>query len=104
MNYKELATNADALITQLQGDLSQMRLAKLSNDADELLVNANGTMHHLDLVVANLDTGSLNDALANARLATKDLDDTLRKLKQYPAGFLLGQPPAPVSLPGKAAQ
>ena len=95
VNYKELATNADALITQLRSDLSQMRLAKLSKDADELLVTANGTMR-------NLDTGSLNDALANMRLATKDLDETLRKLKQYPAGFLLGKPPAAVRMPEKA--
>jgi ABC-type transporter Mla subunit MlaD len=103
-NYKALVTNAEGLITQLRGDLSQMRLAKLSNDADELLVNANGTIGHLDLVVANLDAGSLNDALANIRLATKDLDETLRKLKQYPAGFLFGKPPAPVSFPQKASK
>ncbi len=104
VNYKELATNADALITQLRGDLSQMGLAKLSSDADELLVGANGTMRHLDLVVANLDAGSLNDALAYVRLATKDLDETLRKLKQYPAGFLLGKPPATVRLPQETAK
>ena len=99
VNYSELATNAVALIRQLQGDLSQMHLAKLSNDADELLVGVKGTMHHLDLVVANLDAGSLNDALTNIRLATKDLDETLRKLNQYPAGFLFGKPPAIVKLP-----
>jgi ABC-type transporter Mla subunit MlaD len=104
VNYKELATNAEGLITQLRCDLSKMRLAKLSNDADELLVNANGTIHHLDLVVANLDTGSLNDALAYVRLAAKDLDETLRKLKQYPAGFLFGKPPAAVKFPEKATQ
>lgn len=104
VNFKGLATNADGLITQLRNDVSQMRLAKLSNDADELLVGVKGTMRHLDLVVANLDTGSLNDALANARLATKELDETLRKLKQYPAGFLFGKPPATVKLPEKVAQ
>jgi hypothetical protein len=104
VNYKELAGNADALITQLRGDLSQMRLAKLSNDADELLGDVKGTMRHLDLVVANLDTGSLNDALAYVRLAAKDLDETLHKLKQYPAGFLLGRPPAAVRIPEKAAK
>jgi ABC-type transporter Mla subunit MlaD len=97
VNYKELATNADGLITQLRGDLSQMRLAKLSNDANELLVTANGT-------IRNLDTGSLNDALAYVRQASKDLDETLRKLKQYPAGFLLGTPPPAVRFPEKAAK
>ena len=104
VNYKALATNADALITQLRCDLSRMHLAKLSNDADELLVGVKGTMRHLDLVVANLDAESLNDALAYVRLATKDLNETLHKLKQYPAGFLLGKPPTTVKLPEKAAK
>ena len=104
VKYKEIATNANGLITQLRGDLSQMHLAKLSNDADDLMLGVKGTMHRLDSVVANLDTGSLNDALANARLATKELDDTLRKLKQYPPGFLLGKPPATVKFPEKAAK
>lgn len=104
VNYKALGTNADGLITQLRGDLSQMRLAKLSNDADGLLADVKGTMRHLDLVVANLDTGSLNDALGYARLAAKDLDETLRKLKQYPSGFLLGRPPAAVRIPERAAK
>ena len=104
VDYKGLATNADALITQLRGDLSQMRLAKLTKDADELLANMNGTIHHVDLVVANLDSGSLNDALVNMRSASKELDETLRKLKQYPAGFLLGRPPAEVSVRDKGAK
>ena len=95
VHFNELATNADALITQVRSDLSQMRLSKLSHNADELLVNVNG-------IVRNLDAESLNDALSNVRLATKDLDETLRKLKQYPAGFLLGKPPAAVKLPEKA--
>jgi len=104
VDYKGLATNANALVTQLRGDLSQMRLAKLSNDADGLIADVKGTMHHLDLVVANLDTGSLNDALGYVRLATKDLDETLHRLKQYPAGFLLGKPPAAVKIPEKATK
>jgi len=96
VNYHELATNADTLVTQLRGDVKEMHLAKLSADADDLLASVQGTMRRLDLVVANLDSGSLNDALANVRLATQDLDETLRKLKHYPAGFLLGKPPQPV--------
>ena len=73
VNYHELATNADSLVTQSRGDLKEMHLAKLSTDADDLLTIVQTTMRRLDLVVANLDAGSLNDALANVRLATKDL-------------------------------
>src|SRR5581483_9144131 len=86
VKYKEITGNADALLTQLRGEIEQMRLGKLSKDADELLLNVNGT-------VRNLDTGSLNDVLANVRAVTKDLEETLSKLKKYPAGFLLGNEP-----------
>lgn len=95
VNYRELATNAGDLITQLRTEVKEMRLAALSNHADEALKGLQGILGRVDLVVANLDTGSLNDALANLRLASRDLDDTLRKLQSYPAGFLLGRPPSP---------
>jgi len=97
VHFQELATNAQALITQLNSDVSEMHLGKLSDHADQLLTEVKGTVHRLDLVVANLDTASLNDALANIRLATRSLDETLRKLKQYPSGFLLGRPPPQAS-------
>jgi len=67
----------------------------VSNEADEVLSGIKATLGRLDLVVGNLDTGSLNDALANIKLASRDLDDTLIKLQKYPAGFLLGKPPPP---------
>jgi ABC-type transporter Mla subunit MlaD len=95
VNYRELATNADTLMTQLRGDLREMHLAKVSNDADEVLTGVKGTIRQLNVFMANLDTASLNDSLANLRLASRDLDDTLLKLQRYPAGFLLGRPPPP---------
>ena len=93
INLLELTTNAQALITQLRSDVSEMQLGKLSTNATELLTNANRTIRRLDLMVANLDTASLNDTLANLRVASRDLDETLRKLKQYPSGFVFGKPP-----------
>ena len=93
IHLRELAASAQALITQLHTDVSEMHLGNLSHNADELLTDVKGTVGRLDSVVANLDTASLNDALGNIRLATRSLDETLRKLKQYPSGFLLGKPP-----------
>lgn len=95
VNFQELGTNANALITQVRTEVQAMRLGKLSNNADEMLTGLKTVLARMDLVVANLDSGSLNDALANLRLASRDLDDTLRKLQKYPAGFLLGKPPPP---------
>ena len=96
VNYRDLATNAGALITQLRTEVKELNLAKVSNHADEALTGMKGVLGRVDQVVANLDTGSLNDALANLRLASRDLDDTLRKLQKYPSGFLLGRPPPAV--------
>lgn len=95
VNFRELGTNANALITQVRTEVQAMRLGKLSNNADEMLTGLKTVLAGMDLVVANLDSGSLNDALANLRLASRDLDDTLHKLQKYPAGFLLGKPPPP---------
>jgi ABC-type transporter Mla subunit MlaD len=102
VNFRGIATNADGLITQLRSDLKDMQLAKVANDADETLKGVKATLGRVDMVLDNVDTASLNDSLANMRLATKDLDDTLRKLQKYPAGFLLGRPPPPAKSVEKA--
>ena len=104
MHLAKVSDDAEALITQLRGDLKEMQLAKVSNDADEVLRGMKSTLGRLDMVVGNLDTGSLNDALANIRLASRDLDDTLVKLQKYPAGFLLGRPPPPARSVEKARE
>jgi hypothetical protein len=46
--------------------------------------------------LANIDFDALNQTLANARRTMRDLDDVLCELKQYPAGFLFGEPPPTV--------
>jgi len=104
VNFHEVATNADAFITQLRCDVKEMHLANLSHDADEALRGVTGTLGRVDQIVGNLDTGSLNDALANLRRASGDLDDTLVKLQKYPSGFLLGRPPPPARSVEKAGK
>jgi len=95
VNFRGIATNADGLISQLRGSLKDMQLAKVANDADETLKGVKATLGRVDTLIDNVDTAALNDSLANMRLATKDLDDTLRKLQKYPAGFFLGKAPPP---------
>jgi ABC-type transporter Mla maintaining outer membrane lipid asymmetry ATPase subunit MlaF len=63
VNYRELAANVGGLITALRTEVKAMHLAKVSNDADEVLSGLKGLLGRVDLLVANLDTGSLNDAL-----------------------------------------
>jgi ABC-type transporter Mla subunit MlaD len=101
MDLEGLSTNANALLTEMRssntkiqtfianaGDtLKKMQLEKLTHDAD-------AAISALQPALANIDFDSLNQALANARRAMHDMDDVLLELKQYPSGFIFGQPPA----------
>lgn len=49
---------------------------------NNLVLQLQTTVHQLDLVLANLDTSSLNDTLASVRRASAELEETLRELKQ----------------------
>jgi hypothetical protein len=46
--------------------------------------------------LANLDFDALNQTLDNASRTLHEADDVLFELKQYPSGFILGNPPVPI--------
>ena len=76
--------------------MKKMQLEKLTGDADAVISQLHETISSLQPGLANVDFDSLNQTLANARRTMHDLDDVLLELKQYPSGFIFGQPPAPV--------
>ncbi len=73
-----------------------MKLEKLTQDLDGLVGQLRETVDKLEPGLANIDFDALNQTLANARRTTRDLDDVVLELKQYPAGFLFEKPPAPL--------
>jgi ABC-type transporter Mla subunit MlaD len=105
-----VSTNANALLTELRGSnrklqslvqdtddtVKKMELEKLSRHFDGLVSQLQDTVARLEPGVANIDFNALNQTLANARQTVQDMDDVLADLKQYPSGFLFGNPPAPV--------
>lgn len=108
MNLREIGTNVDGLVGDVRGVAAQMRdfigttnqlaatdLQEIAHHADDVVTQLRDTIGKLDKAVANLDFGSLNETLENIRRASRDLDETLTRIKQYPAGALLGQPPPP---------
>ena len=75
-------------------------MEKLTHDADALLRDADALAGQLRDTVSKLEPGltsvdfdALNQTLAKARQAIQNMDDVLDELKQYPSGFIFGQPP-----------
>ena len=107
VDFGALSTNANSLLTELRcsntklqsfivdadGTLKGMKLEKLSQDVDGLVGEVQETVAGLKPGLVNIDFDSLNQSLANAHRALGNLDDVLLELKQYPSGFLFGNPP-----------
>lgn len=110
IDFASLSTNANTLLVDLRvtnvklksllqdadNTVNKAKLEKLSHDLDALANQLQDTVTRLEPGLANIDFDALNQTLINARETLRDLDDTLADLKQYPAGFLFGKPPAPV--------
>lgn len=109
INFGQVGTNVETLSMELHGVSSDLRslvqevdstvkrmeLPKVTHDADSLLSHLQLTLQHLDAALDQVNSGSLNQTLANVRRASVELEETLRELKQYPAGFIFGNPPPP---------
>src|SRR5882724_8052868 len=110
VDFGALSTNANSLLTELRcsntklqsfivdadGTLKRMKLEKLSQDVDGLVGELQGTVEGLKPGLVNIDFDSLNQTLASAHRTLDNLDDVLLELKQYPSGFLFGNPPSHV--------
>jgi hypothetical protein len=68
-------------------------LEKLTRDADALVEQLQDTVGKLEPGLTSIDFDSLNQTLAKARQAIQNMDDVLSQLKEYPSGFIFGQPP-----------
>lgn len=110
IDLESLGTNATALLTEVRSSntklqsfldhtedlLAKMKLEKLSQDADGLVGQLQGTVESLQPGLANLDFDALNQTLESAPRTLREADDVLFELKQYPSGFILGKPPVPI--------
>ena len=107
LDLESLSTNASALLVEIRhsnaqlqdflkdtdGTVKKMQLEKLSRDADALMGQLEDTVGKLEPGLTSIDFDSLNATLAEARQAIQNMNDVLNELKQYPSGFIFGQPP-----------
>ena len=105
-----LSTNANVLLTELRESntklksviedtddaVKKIKLEKLAQNLDGLVVQLQDTVARLQPGLANIDFDAVNQTLANAQRTIRDLDDVLSELKNYPSGFIFGSPPAAV--------
>jgi ABC-type transporter Mla subunit MlaD len=94
-NANALLVEAGVLVTNLQETVQGMKLESVARDADEMLVDLRETNAKLQLVLDHAGTAPLQQTVAEIGAAAQNLDGVLAQLKQYPSGFIFGQPPAP---------
>jgi len=83
---------------QLLDKVNQLDFGALSTNANALLIESHATISQLQPSLANIDFDALNQTLVNAQHTIRDLDDVLAELKNYPSGFLFGNPPPAVKI------
>lgn len=111
LDLAKLGTNADSLITEakvtnhkLQGTLDEIRqtiadlkLNQVGSNADKLLLGLQETNDKLQRVLNNVGNLPLQQTVEEARESFESLNQVLHELKQYPSGFILGDPPHPAT-------
>ncbi len=110
IDFKHIGTNAGSLIVEvretnrgLQRTLADAQTAingadlpAISRDTAALEAKLSDAAVELRHVLANVDTGQLNDSLANVRAATDELFVLLHDLQQRPSSVLFSKPPKPL--------
>ena len=93
LDFRRTSAKLDDLLADTDGALKKLPLEKLAHDADALVGQLEDTVAKLEPGLTSVDFDSLNQTLARARQAIQNLDDVMNDLKQYPSGFIFGQPP-----------
>ncbi len=111
VDFHQLGTNALSLVVEFrqtthglqrtladaQNAINGADLPGVSRDATALVAKLSSAALELRRVLASVDTGELNGALANARTATDELIVLIHNLKERPSSVLFSKPPRPVS-------
>ncbi len=91
------ATNGKlaGFVDDVGGAVKGLELASTARGADSLIADLRILVRKLQPIVDEIHAAPLAETLANARRAAERLNDVLSDLRQYPSGFLFGEPPAP---------
>jgi phospholipid/cholesterol/gamma-HCH transport system substrate-binding protein len=90
-------TDAQHALADAQDAIKGADLPTVSRNAQALEARLSSAAIELRRLLASVDTGELNNSLANIRSATDELTVLLHTLEQRPSSVLFSKPPKPVS-------
>jgi len=96
VQVKSTAAKAQDAVTEIQSTIKSMKLDAVSDNANSLLKELNQTALRLQTLTSKINTLPMNDTLSELQRTLATLNEVLLELKRYPAGFFLGEPPAPI--------
>jgi ABC-type transporter Mla subunit MlaD len=94
-NANELLVEVRNLSTNLQQTVNSMKLEAVSDNANELLTGLRDSNAKLQLVLDHLGMVPMQQTIGDLRETMQNLNQVLLQLKQYPSGFIFGEPPPP---------
>jgi len=109
IDMRKLADSADTLLTELkttslklnatldeiQTTIKGLKLDAIGQNADGLLLGLRDTNQKLQTVLNHVGAVPFAETVGEIRGAADTLNGVLLELKQYPSGFLFGEPPPP---------
>jgi hypothetical protein len=91
-------TDAQKTLADAQTAINGVDLPALGRDTTALEAKLSNAALELRHVLASIDTGELNNSLANIRAATDELTVLLHNLQQRPSSVIFSKFPQPVSV------
>lgn len=109
LNLQSIGTNVNSLLTDLKGatrslqetiddvrkTINGMKLESVGTNTDGMITGLRETNLKLQTVLDHAAAMPLQDTVGDIRQAIETLNGVLLELKQYPSGFIFGQPPPP---------
>ncbi len=93
LDLQGTVNNANKLLDTLNTSVAGMKLNELGGNANELVVQLKDTNQKLQTVIDKVGNAPLGETVENLNADLQTLNQVLLQLKQYPSGFIFGEPP-----------
>jgi phospholipid/cholesterol/gamma-HCH transport system substrate-binding protein/paraquat-inducible protein B len=90
-----LIDTLDSTVKNVNKTVTSMKLDQLGNNADDLVLQLKESNAKLQTVMDKLGNAPLGETIDSLNADLQTLNQVLLKLKQYPSGFIFGEPPHP---------
>lgn len=102
LDIKQINNNVNSLLVDLKGTVAEvqetikgMKLEAIGTNANALVAGLRETNVKLQTVLDQAKAVPIQATVADLREALQTVNAVLLELKQYPSGFIFGQPPQP---------